>query len=148
MIDRWIDKSIDPLNNSNNFNVFVIKLRSLWGVLSLILTNQTISWLMENINSHRRYFTDCTSSTQIHFLHHWKNITKYEGLWNPAVSLCLYSVSQLSTPKIFLAGGIAGILNWTIALPPDVLKSNFQTGERVRDDVKLQTEPGKENSLL
>ncbi|XP_037629586.1 mitochondrial carnitine/acylcarnitine carrier protein [Sebastes umbrosus] len=37
------------------------------------------------------------------------------------------SVSQLSTPKILLAGGIAGILNWTIALPPDVLKSNFQT---------------------
>ncbi|TNN23433.1 Mitochondrial carnitine/acylcarnitine carrier protein [Liparis tanakae] len=40
------------------------------------------------------------------------------------------SVSQLSTPKIILAGGVAGILNWTIALPPDVLKSNFQTGER------------------
>ncbi|KAG7278455.1 hypothetical protein CRUP_038750 [Coryphaenoides rupestris] len=37
------------------------------------------------------------------------------------------SVSQLSTPRILLAGGIAGILNWTIALPPDVLKSNFQT---------------------
>uniref|UniRef100_A0A8C5BNR0 Mitochondrial carnitine/acylcarnitine carrier protein n=1 Tax=Gadus morhua TaxID=8049 RepID=A0A8C5BNR0_GADMO len=37
------------------------------------------------------------------------------------------SVSQLSTPKIILAGGVAGILNWTIALPPDVLKSNFQT---------------------
>uniref|UniRef100_A0A3Q1EL82 Mitochondrial carnitine/acylcarnitine carrier protein-like n=1 Tax=Acanthochromis polyacanthus TaxID=80966 RepID=A0A3Q1EL82_9TELE len=37
------------------------------------------------------------------------------------------SVSQLSTPKILLAGGVAGILNWTIALPPDVLKSNFQT---------------------
>ncbi|XP_034027939.1 mitochondrial carnitine/acylcarnitine carrier protein [Thalassophryne amazonica] len=37
------------------------------------------------------------------------------------------SVSQLSTPKILLAGGTAGILNWSIALPPDVLKSNFQT---------------------
>ncbi|KAM9786263.1 mitochondrial carnitine/acylcarnitine carrier protein-like [Neosynchiropus ocellatus] len=37
------------------------------------------------------------------------------------------SVSQLSTPKILLAGGMAGVLNWTIALPPDVLKSNFQT---------------------
>ena len=45
------------------------------------------------------------------------------------VFVCV-SVSQLSTPKILLAGGIAGILNWTIALPPDVLKSNFQTGER------------------
>ncbi|KAI1900016.1 hypothetical protein AGOR_G00067870 [Albula goreensis] len=37
------------------------------------------------------------------------------------------SVSQLSTPRILLAGGLAGILNWVIALPPDVLKSNFQT---------------------
>ncbi|XP_062316447.1 mitochondrial carnitine/acylcarnitine carrier protein isoform X1 [Osmerus eperlanus] len=37
------------------------------------------------------------------------------------------SVSQLSTPRILLAGGVAGILNWVIALPPDVLKSNFQT---------------------
>ncbi|KAF3860929.1 hypothetical protein F7725_001184 [Dissostichus mawsoni] len=48
------------------------------------------------------------------------------------------SVSQLSTPKILLAGGIAGILNWTIALPPDVLKSNFQTGlfSGVRDGVE------------
>ncbi|XP_062398190.1 mitochondrial carnitine/acylcarnitine carrier protein [Sardina pilchardus] len=37
------------------------------------------------------------------------------------------SVHNLSTPKIILAGGTAGILNWVIALPPDVLKSNFQT---------------------
>ncbi|KAG5281750.1 hypothetical protein AALO_G00048400 [Alosa alosa] len=37
------------------------------------------------------------------------------------------SVHHLSTPKIILAGGTAGILNWVIALPPDVLKSNFQT---------------------
>ncbi|XP_004086429.1 mitochondrial carnitine/acylcarnitine carrier protein [Oryzias latipes] len=37
------------------------------------------------------------------------------------------SVSHLSTPNILLAGGVAGVLNWTVALPPDVLKSNFQT---------------------
>ncbi|XP_026223120.1 mitochondrial carnitine/acylcarnitine carrier protein isoform X2 [Anabas testudineus] len=37
------------------------------------------------------------------------------------------SSSGLSTPNILLAGGVAGILNWTIALPPDVLKSNYQT---------------------
>lgn len=46
--------------------------------------------------------------------------------------ICVFlscSVSQLSTPNILLAGGVAGILNWTIALPPDVLKSNFQTGQ-------------------
>nr|XP_061803248.1 mitochondrial carnitine/acylcarnitine carrier protein-like isoform X2 [Nerophis lumbriciformis] len=37
------------------------------------------------------------------------------------------SVTQLGSAYILLAGGVAGILNWTIALPPDVLKSNFQT---------------------
>ncbi|XP_030625533.1 mitochondrial carnitine/acylcarnitine carrier protein [Chanos chanos] len=37
------------------------------------------------------------------------------------------SVQDLSTLKILVAGGVAGILNWVIALPPDVLKSNFQT---------------------
>ncbi|XP_036386555.1 mitochondrial carnitine/acylcarnitine carrier protein [Megalops cyprinoides] len=37
------------------------------------------------------------------------------------------SVKELSTPRILLAGGMAGILNWVVALPPDVLKSNFQT---------------------
>ncbi|XP_064877097.1 mitochondrial carnitine/acylcarnitine carrier protein-like isoform X2 [Oncorhynchus nerka] len=37
------------------------------------------------------------------------------------------SVSQLSTPKILLCGGIAGICNWIVGLPPDVLKTNFQT---------------------
>ncbi|XP_054636371.1 mitochondrial carnitine/acylcarnitine carrier protein isoform X1 [Dunckerocampus dactyliophorus] len=37
------------------------------------------------------------------------------------------SVSQLGAAYILLAGGVAGLLNWTIALPPDVLKSNFQT---------------------
>ncbi|XP_060793086.1 mitochondrial carnitine/acylcarnitine carrier protein [Neoarius graeffei] len=37
------------------------------------------------------------------------------------------SVDRLSTPRILLAGGTAGIVNWAIALPPDVLKSNFQT---------------------
>ncbi|XP_062871595.1 mitochondrial carnitine/acylcarnitine carrier protein [Trichomycterus rosablanca] len=37
------------------------------------------------------------------------------------------SVDQLSMPRILLAGGTAGIVNWAVALPPDVLKSNFQT---------------------
>ncbi|KAG7323860.1 hypothetical protein KOW79_013562 [Hemibagrus wyckioides] len=37
------------------------------------------------------------------------------------------SVESLSTPRILLAGGVAGIVNWVVALPPDVLKSNFQT---------------------
>ncbi|XP_064161871.1 mitochondrial carnitine/acylcarnitine carrier protein [Anguilla rostrata] len=42
------------------------------------------------------------------------------------------SVTQLSTPRILLAGGLAGILNWVVALPPDVLKSNFQTAAEGR----------------
>ncbi|KAJ3586525.1 hypothetical protein NHX12_012922 [Muraenolepis orangiensis] len=44
------------------------------------------------------------------------------------------SVSQLSTPKILLAGGLAGVVNWTVALPPDVLKSNFQTAADGKKD--------------
>ncbi|KFV81783.1 Mitochondrial carnitine/acylcarnitine carrier protein, partial [Struthio camelus australis] len=38
-----------------------------------------------------------------------------------------YSVSDLSVPRILFAGGLAGIFNWAVAIPPDVLKSRFQT---------------------
>ncbi|XP_009074809.1 PREDICTED: mitochondrial carnitine/acylcarnitine carrier protein [Acanthisitta chloris] len=38
-----------------------------------------------------------------------------------------HSVSDLSAPKILFAGGLAGIFNWAVAIPPDVLKSRFQT---------------------
>ncbi|XP_056590007.1 mitochondrial carnitine/acylcarnitine carrier protein isoform X1 [Triplophysa dalaica] len=37
------------------------------------------------------------------------------------------SVHQLSTWRILLAGGTAGVLNWLVALPADVLKSKYQT---------------------
>ncbi|MGH0124643.1 UNVERIFIED_CONTAM: hypothetical protein FKN15_036716 [Acipenser sinensis] len=37
------------------------------------------------------------------------------------------SVSELSVPRILFAGGMAGLFNWAVALPVDVLKSNFQT---------------------
>ncbi|XP_054072842.1 mitochondrial carnitine/acylcarnitine carrier protein isoform X2 [Rissa tridactyla] len=37
------------------------------------------------------------------------------------------SVSDLSAPRILFAGGLAGIFNWAVAIPPDVLKSRFQT---------------------
>ncbi|CAM4683652.1 unnamed protein product [Leuciscus chuanchicus] len=37
------------------------------------------------------------------------------------------SVHHLSTSRVLLAGGIAGMVNWLIALPADVLKSNYQT---------------------
>ncbi|XP_068198347.1 mitochondrial carnitine/acylcarnitine carrier protein isoform X2 [Antennarius striatus] len=58
-------------------------------------------------------------SSGVYFLsyEYLKNVLTPEG----------QSASQLSIPRILLAGGIAGILNWTIALPSDVLKSNFQT---------------------
>ncbi|MEE6528766.1 hypothetical protein FKM82_017325, partial [Ascaphus truei] len=38
------------------------------------------------------------------------------------------SVSELSAAHILLAGGVAGMCNWLIAIPADVLKSRFQTG--------------------
>ncbi|XP_048450439.1 mitochondrial carnitine/acylcarnitine carrier protein-like, partial [Rhincodon typus] len=37
------------------------------------------------------------------------------------------SVAKLSTPRILLAGGMAGIFNWMVAIPADVIKSRFQT---------------------
>jgi solute carrier family 25 (mitochondrial carnitine/acylcarnitine transporter), member 20/29 len=36
--------------------------------------------------------------------------------------------SELGSLRTLLAGGTAGILNWVVATPPDVLKSRFQTG--------------------
>ena len=35
--------------------------------------------------------------------------------------------SELSIGSVLFAGGMAGILNWAVAIPPDVLKSKFQT---------------------
>ena len=38
--------------------------------------------------------------------------------------------NQLSIGKTLFAGGMAGIFNWMVALPPDVLKSRLQTGSK------------------
>lgn len=35
--------------------------------------------------------------------------------------------TQLSPLAVLLAGGLAGIANWSIAIPPDVLKSRYQS---------------------
>ncbi|CAF1409680.1 unnamed protein product [Adineta steineri] len=35
--------------------------------------------------------------------------------------------SELSALKTLFAGGMAGVANWVVAIPPDVLKSRFQT---------------------
>ncbi|KAK2503503.1 LOW QUALITY PROTEIN: hypothetical protein MC885_018233, partial [Smutsia gigantea] len=45
-----------------------------------------------------------------------------ESLW-----LVSCSANELSVPRILMAGGMAGIFNWAVAIPPDVLKSRFQT---------------------
>ena len=37
--------------------------------------------------------------------------------------------SQLSIGRTIFAGGMAGIFNWIVAIPPDVLKSRLQTGK-------------------
>lgn len=31
--------------------------------------------------------------------------------------------------RTLVAGGMAGVFNWMVAIPPDVLKSRLQTGE-------------------
>lgn len=59
---------------------------------------------------------------------HWRDglkatLTAFVCLW-----LVFCSVSELSVPRILVAGGVAGIFNWAVAIPPDVLKSRFQTG--------------------
>ena len=36
--------------------------------------------------------------------------------------------TQLSIGRTIFAGGMAGIFNWMVAIPPDVLKSRLQTG--------------------
>ncbi|CAH8527181.1 unnamed protein product [Schistosoma rodhaini] len=36
--------------------------------------------------------------------------------------------NELSVGKTLFAGGMAGIFNWLIAIPPDVLKSRLQSG--------------------
>ncbi|XP_071981052.1 mitochondrial carnitine/acylcarnitine carrier protein-like isoform X2 [Engystomops pustulosus] len=41
-------------------------------------------------------------------------------------------VSDLSVARILLAGGVAGICNWIVAIPMDVLKSRFQTAPESR----------------
>jgi len=35
---------------------------------------------------------------------------------------------DLSAWRTLFAGGSAGIVNWLVAIPPDVLKSRLQTG--------------------
>jgi len=47
-----------------------------------------------------------------------------------------HSHDELSVPSVLFAGGMAGIFNWAVAIPPDVLKSRFQTGVLIRGEKK------------
>ncbi|KAI9292845.1 mitochondrial carrier [Neoconidiobolus thromboides FSU 785] len=50
----------------------------------------------------------------------------YEGfkaLFTPASA----TPDQLSPLAVFVAGGLAGMANWAVAIPPDVIKSRLQT---------------------
>nr|VZI37714.1 unnamed protein product [Spirometra erinaceieuropaei] len=40
--------------------------------------------------------------------------------------------SDLGVPQTLFAGGMAGIFNWLVAIPPDVLKSRLQTAPEGR----------------
>jgi solute carrier family 25 carnitine/acylcarnitine transporter 20/29 len=39
----------------------------------------------------------------------------------------IHDTKQLSPIAVLTAGGLAGVANWTVAIPPDVLKSRFQS---------------------
>ena len=39
----------------------------------------------------------------------------------------IHDTTQLSPLAVLTAGGLAGVANWTVAIPPDVLKSRFQS---------------------
>ena len=39
--------------------------------------------------------------------------------------------SEISIGRTIFAGGMAGIFNWMVALPPDVVKSRLQSGMRI-----------------
>ncbi|XP_006625669.1 mitochondrial carnitine/acylcarnitine carrier protein-like [Lepisosteus oculatus] len=73
----------------------------------------TVLTLMRDVPSSGVYFMS----------YEWlKNVLTPEG----------QSVNDLSTPRILFAGGMAGILNWAVAIPVDVLKSIFQTAPEGR----------------
>ena len=51
--------------------------------------------------------------------------------------------SQLSMGKTLFAGGMAGIFNWMVAIPPDVLKSRLQTGDLIQLFDECHTQSAK-----
>ena len=47
---------------------------------------------------------------------------------NTCNSMTVFSRNELSVGRTLTAGGFAGMFNWLVAIPPDVLKSRLQTG--------------------
>ena len=45
------------------------------------------------------------------------------------IHFSIFSRNDLSVSRTLVAGGIAGMFNWGIAIAPDVLKSRLQTGK-------------------
>ena len=43
--------------------------------------------------------------------------------------LTKFSRKDLNPLQTIFAGGMAGVFNWLVAIPPDVLKSRLQTGK-------------------
>lgn len=52
----------------------------------------------------------------------------YETTKKALVSLSGNTSGGLSPFQTLFAGGFAGILNWAVAIPADVMKSRLQTG--------------------
>ncbi|MBN3279946.1 MCAT protein, partial [Polyodon spathula] len=79
--------------------------------LSLLLSRLSLSLLLSPLS-------DVPASGMYFMTYTWlKDILTPEGK----------SPSELSVPSVLFAGGMAGIFNWAVAIPPDVLKSRFQT---------------------
>lgn len=46
-----------------------------------------------------------------------------------------FSRSDLSVGRTLFAGGMAGMCNWGVCIPVDVLKSRFQIGEFIHEHI-------------
>ena len=53
----------------------------------------------------------------------------YDFLCSNLCFLTFSSRKDLSPLRIVVAGGFAGVFNWIVAIPPDVLKSRLQIGK-------------------
>lgn len=83
---------------------------------SLLLIDINVEFFIENKKKRATFFSDVPASG-VYF-------TTYEVIQR-ALKKEDGSLSLMST---ITAGGCAGITNWIVGMPPDVLKSRLQTG--------------------